>query len=795
MITAPTALALTTNRETAKRREIKQKKTRKLPTSLTFLYAGTGTRAGAAQPHVIIGTSAWNATVNTRRPHAADSAQNPTTSPTGPLAASRPIELPFEGLEGGAAAEAASTSSQEHTHPHNGKDIQLANLGKKDSCSLPAIDQLSYYQYRITQSSPVVFRGSPTHNSATQDPHDTYMHTTNTGTPTAHPALPYSQGSEQGTLYHYTPDLLQLQRCRPQVPTTLPPICCKITTPLQVEAWRKAMGSHPDIKLQEYILDGISHGFRIGFMHNTHSTHPAQSNMSSARDHPEPVWEYLQTEIEAGRVIGPLNRVLFPSVQISRFGVIPKRGQSNKWRLILDLSSPANASVNDGIFSDLCSLHYASVDDAAKIIYSLGKGASLAKLDIAHAYRNVPIHPEDRPLLGMEWQGRLYIDTVLPFGLRSAPKIFSALADVLEWIMLQQGVTYCLHYLDDFLTIGLDAAECEANLQTMLRLCAELGFPVQIVKVEGPSIILIFLGIELDSEKMEMRLPREKLDRLKKTIREWTQKRAARKRELLSLIGQLAHACKVVAPGRTFLRRLIDLSCKPKHLDHWVRLNEEARSDIQWWDCFLEEWNGVSWMYSHVPAQADEVVYTDASGSWGCGAFWAPLWIQCPWRGLWEGMSIAVKELLPIVLAVGVWGKLWTHKHIQVFCDNMAIVEVLRSRTSHHKTIMHLLRCLHFLEAHWEITLQIKHIAGAKNHAADAISRNSLQALRRAAPQVADTPTEIPQPLWDILTNDIDWTSPHWKPRLKSYLQVVLPHPPPECMIPGKEHSWHSAAD
>ena len=66
---------------------------------------------------------------------------------------------------------------------------------------------------------------------------------------------------------------------------------------------------------------------------------------------------------------------------------------------------------------DLCSLTYPSVDEAARIIARLG---ILAKLDIQRAYRNVPVHPEDRPLLGMEWEGQVFVDAVLPFGLRLA---------------------------------------------------------------------------------------------------------------------------------------------------------------------------------------------------------------------------------------------------------------------------------------------------------------------------------------------------------------------------------------
>ena len=137
-------------------------------------------------------------------------------------------------------------------------------------------------------------------------------------------------------------------------------------------------------------------------------------------------------------------------VQVSPFGVIPKGHTPGKWRLIVDLSSPSGSSVNDGISSDLCSLSYINVDDISKVVASLGRGTLLAKVDLKSAYRIVPIHPEDRPLLGMQWKGGLYVDTCLPFGLWSAPRIFTALADTLEWCAKEQGATHLFHYLDDY---------------------------------------------------------------------------------------------------------------------------------------------------------------------------------------------------------------------------------------------------------------------------------------------------------------------------------------------------------
>ena len=108
---------------------------------------------------------------------------------------------------------------------------------------------------------------------------------------------------------------------------------------------------------------------------------------------------------------------------------------SNKWRLIVDLSSPRGRSANDGISQSHCSLQYASIDNAVDIILQLGQSTELVKLDLTNAYCIVPVHPDDQPLLGISWQGRVYINQALPFGLRLAPKIFNAVADFLAWIL------------------------------------------------------------------------------------------------------------------------------------------------------------------------------------------------------------------------------------------------------------------------------------------------------------------------------------------------------------------------
>ena len=110
-----------------------------------------------------------------------------------------------------------------------------------------------------------------------------------------------------------------------------------------------------------------------------------------------------------------------PAVHINRFKVIPKNHEPGKWCLIVDLSHPSAFSVNDFMEPELCSLRYTSVDEVVQVILSLGQGAQMVKVDIESAYRTIPVYPTDWLLLGMWWKEKMYMDTALPFGLRSAP--------------------------------------------------------------------------------------------------------------------------------------------------------------------------------------------------------------------------------------------------------------------------------------------------------------------------------------------------------------------------------------
>lgn len=583
-------------------------------------------------------------------------------------------------------------------------------------------------------------------------------------------------------LYQYTADLLTLDLCRSPhqaFDTHLRPV----RTPLNHQAWEAALRDHPDRAYARYIITGISNGFRIGF----DCSHPLQSaprNMLSAQEHPEVVGAYLYKERAAGRLLGPFlpeSIGVLPPLQINRFGVIPKGHNTGKWRLITDMSYPPGQSVNDGIDPALCSLSYTSVDAVAAMVTLYPPGALLAKVDIESAYRLVPVHPSDRPLQAMEWEGAIYIDPMLPFGLRSAPKIFNALADGLEWCLRRQGIHNIAHYLDDFIVIGPpQSQECALALELLEEVCATLGVPLAHHKRDGPTTCLTFLGIEVDTVASELRLPQEKLTRLQFLLTEWGDRKVCHRRELESLVGILNHACKVVRAGRSFLRRMLDLLKGGQHHrlhPHPIRLNRSFRSDLMWWRLFVARWNGVSFLPP--PADLPRLqMASDASGSWGCGAWHGTHWFQLPWDHRSAVLPIMAKELLAALLACAVWGSSWSHHCVTVLCDNQAVVACLRSRSCHDHHIMHMLRTLAFIEASFAFTIIPQYISTSDNHLADDLSRNCLFSFLSKVPHADQVATPLPMLLVELLLDpSLDWTSPQWHRQFNAIFRKDWLHP------------------
>lgn len=195
----------------------------------------------------------------------------------------------------------------------------------------------------------------------------------------------------------------------------------------------------------------------------------------------------------------------------SPLGIVPKKNPS-EFRLIHHLSFPRGSSINDSIPSEVSSVVYATINDAISVLKRMGRVCFMAKTDIKSAFRIIPVHPDDHPLLGMTWENLYYYDRCLPMGCSSSCAIFEAFSTALEWIAIHRlGASSVLHILDDFLFIADTKEKCRLDLRNFLNMCQAIGVPIAGEKTCGPDTSLQFAGITLDSVRQEARLPDDKL--------------------------------------------------------------------------------------------------------------------------------------------------------------------------------------------------------------------------------------------------------------------------------------------
>ena len=140
----------------------------------------------------------------------------------------------------------------------------------------------------------------------------------------------------------------------------------------------------------------------------------------------------------------------------------------------------------------------------------------------------------------------------------------------------------------------------------------------------------------------------------------------------------------------------------------------------------------------------DFQVSSDAAGSLGYGAIFKSQWISGAWSAEQSQLSIAYKELFPIVVAAYLWGPQWVSRQVEFLCDNESVVAVLKSGTSRDKSLMMLLHYLPMLAIRHSFSFTASSVPGKDNPVADALSRFQFQRFRCLVPHADATPSPIP---------------------------------------------------
>ena len=532
------------------------------------------------------------------------------------------------------------------------------------------------------------------------------------------------------------------------VGTPLPPLTDLLRTPISPDRLRDIASPATDPDLLNTVTSRLSQGADIGYMGPLTSSQ--RPNNSSALANPDALSAALNLEVARGHTAGP-----FPSPPLTPFRCNPLGARTKpdgSVRIILDLSQPDGRSVNDNIDRASFSIQYITMDQAVAALFAAGpRGALMAKADLKHAFRLLPVRPDQWWLLGFSWRGQYYFDVRVPFGLRSACAIFSDLAQVLrDAVSYHSSNPLVFNYLDDFFFFSpAGSPRCAASYETFLSLCHTCSFPVAQDKCEPPSTCMELLGCVLNTADLTISLPSRKVQGIVTALRSVRSARKVRQRDLLSLVGKLVHATKCIPAGRSFFRRLLDTAHTVKRPHHWVTLTGDTKRDLDWWLHLLPSWNGTAPLLHPTWTPPSHLhLHTDASrvGYGGmCGTQWfAEQW---PAATLAWTRDMSWMEMIPILAACALWGPNWAGLRVTFHCDNSGVVGACAKGWSHDPCLMSLLRQTTYLAATHSFLFRVQHVAGHDNATADALSRLQLYRFRTLQPAAHRTPTPVPPSL------------------------------------------------
>ncbi len=508
------------------------------------------------------------------------------------------------------------------------------------------------------------------------------------------------------------------------------------------------MHLEPDLKCfdkgKKVLLDdGFKFGFKVFF--EGEEVELFSKNSKSAVENIEEVDKKLSVELDKLRIAGPLDEIPFDNFKCSPLA-IREKSEKGKYRLLHNLSYPYDEnSLNYNIPKSESTVKYQSIDDALCIMRKLGKGCYLAKSDISEAFRLLPLHPSQYHLMGFKWKNKYYYDRCLPMGCSSSCRLFESFSDAIVHILkTKYEVLYIVKVLDDFLFLSDREDMCQLALDSFLALCQKAGIPVAMKKTTKPTHCLTFLGFELDSVRMEIRLPQDKLEKYAGNIQSCLGNHSISLRALRSITGQLQYATSVVKPGKAFLRRLISMQIGYTNPNTLIRITDGARRDLVLWKSFLELYNGKTILYEIVPVSSYSInLYSDAS-KLGFGGTFGSNWIQGHWPEGWKEKHITVLETYPLLALIMTFGHKMRNSWIKFHCDNMAVVEIINKQSSKDGQIMSIVRPLVLKLLLLNISFQAVHIPGVTNIISDRLSRFQTTSEFLAEHKMSPVATPIP---------------------------------------------------
>ena len=492
-------------------------------------------------------------------------------------------------------------------------------------------------------------------------------------------------------------------------------------------------------------MNGFRYGFDLHFTGNREVKQKAP-NLKLRVGSKLELWNKVMKEVQAKRYAGPYENVPYENFIQSPIGLVPK-DQGKKTHLIFHLLYPRcnDTSVNAGIPKEFCTVRYLEFTDAFKMCLNLcSEQIFCRKSDISMAFRHVPLRVKDFNLLILKAEhprtGKTYwfVEKCLPFGSSISCAIFQAVSDSISFLETSKTGKPTLNYLDDYFWVEILKLLCDHQVNTFLKVCEQIKFPVSLEKTHWGTRVIVFLGFLLDTVNKRIGIPIEKITKALDLIQKMLNKKKITVRKVPKLCGFLNFLGRAILPGRAFTRQLYAMytSSSGKELKafHHIKVKSENKLDLTVWQKFLTHCDlfTKSFVDFANPEFTTVRMYSDALRNFkmGFGAWCENSWMQSFWdtEFMCEGQpSIEYLELFALTAGVIVWVKRFKNLKIQIYCDNESVCPMVTATSSKCRNCMVLIHLIVLECLFNNVQIRCKHVGTKNNGRADALSQGQFK--------------------------------------------------------------------
>ena len=502
----------------------------------------------------------------------------------------------------------------------------------------------------------------------------------------------------------------------------------QIPSQIHCDEWDRELGNYEDRQIVQF----LRYGWPVTYTAPTPPTSTSLNHASALRN-PQAVDKFISKELSKEALLGPFDSPPFsPWTQISPLLTRDKPDGSGK-RVIIDLSFPPGSSVNDGIIKnfhqgDNFAYTLPSALDLADRMLQAGRGCHMWKSDLERAYRQLRVDPLDYPLLAIKHKGGTYVDICPSFGCRSSSAAQQRVSNAVVYMMsLRRHVT--LAYVDDFCGVAATEREANQSFAEFHTLTGNLGLKLAKEKTLPPSTSMEWLGYHFDSNSMNITIPEQKMQEVMDELAGWQRMDWATKTQLQSLAGKLNYIGNCVRPARRFMNRILT-SLRQAHTETRVKLTQEFKKDVAWFQAFARDFNRKILIEPKLPCLEIECDACPKGGG-GCTVdhcyqFVFPDHYQTQFHiSQLEAINavMAVKTLTPNNL---------TDSRVLIKTDNMGSMFALSTGRTRDPVLAACARELWLFAALRGLDILVTHVPGETLILADALSRASFDRVLSA---------------------------------------------------------------